>query len=94
MLVQLSNNKYKLSGKRVIITYDNRKSAYHNTLAALGTIKNTSSGPEFGILLDDFINPSNSKDLFWFTSDEFEILEEESEENNLGKLTGFNESRR
>ena len=91
ILSQLNYDKHKLSGKRVKITYANRKKAYHKTLNAFGTIKNTSSGLEFGILLDDFMNPASAKGLFWFRSDEFEFLEEESEENNMNKLTGYKE---
>lgn len=89
LLRQLIDDKQKLSGKRVVITCANRKSAYHKTLNAIGTIKNASSGSEIGILLDEFTNPSSVKGLFWYRYDEFELLEEESEEMNMGKLTGF-----
>lgn len=88
MLKQLDYDKHKLNGKRVVITYANRKKAYHDTLGAIGTIKNTSSGSEFGILLDGHTNPSSSKGLFWFLSDEFKFVEE-SEDISMSKLTGF-----
>lgn len=89
MLRHLGYDKHNLSGKRVVITYANRKNAYHNTLGAIGTIKNTSSGSEFGILLDEIMNPASNKGLFWFKSDEFKFLEEECEGNIMSKLTGF-----
>ena len=88
MLKQLDYDKHKLNGKRVVITYANRKKAYHDTLGAIGTIKNTSSGSEFGVLLDEHTNPSSSKGLFWFSSDEFKFVEE-SEDISMSKLTGF-----
>lgn len=88
-LRSLDNIKDRLTGKRVRITYANRKSRYYETLNAIGTIKNTSSGTEFGILLDDFTNPASNKGLFWYKINEFEILENESEEDNMNKLTGY-----
>lgn len=89
MLRKLNNNRHALNGKRVMITCANRKSKYYETLYAIGSIKNTSNGTEFGILLDNFSNESSAKGLFWFRYDEFEFLKEESEENNMSKLTGF-----
>lgn len=88
MLKRIAYDKHKLNGKRVIITHADRKKAYHYTLGAIGTIKNTSSGSEFGVLLDEYTNPSSSKGLFWFSSSEFEFVEE-SEDINMSKLTGF-----
>lgn len=89
MLRKLNNDRHALNGKRVMITCANRKSKYYATLYAIGSIKNTSSGTEFGILLDNFSNESSAKGLFWFRYDEFEFLKEESEEINMSKLTGF-----
>lgn len=88
-LRSLGSIKDGLNGKRVRITYANRKSRYYETLNAIGTIKNTSSVKEFGILLDDFTNPASNKGLFWYRINEFEFLENKSEDNNMGKLTGY-----
>lgn len=83
VLRSLGYDRHKMRGRRVRITNANRKSNYGKTLNAIGTIKNTSSGIEYGILLDDLRNPSSEKGLFWFKPDEFEFLNTESEENNM-----------
>lgn len=89
-VMAIQKERARLKGARVQIVYARRKQKYHKTLGVCGTIQNTNSGKEFGILLDDMWNDASSTGVWWFEECEFKILDkEESEETNM-KLTGFN----
>jgi len=80
-------NKY--SGKRVIVTYADRKKEYPKTLHMIGTVKNCSSGSEIGVLLDGISNLSSRKGLFWYFPYELEFVDELKENGGLNMEGNF-----
>ena len=84
-----------LNGTRVKVISTKKKN-HESTVGFFGTIQNTCGvsmysyrSSTIGVLIDGMYNQSSNKGLFWYEKDELEILNPESEENNMVKLVGY-----
>lgn len=85
-----------VKGKQVKILYSDKRE-YTDIIGHIGIVENVADGKKgdygenagYGVIIPGHRNLSSAKGIYWFKLNELEFLKEESEENNMGKLTGY-----